>query len=291
MSLGDDNGYGNDSGRTDDGYSTIGGTRQTRTRLPDGEGGDGYGTPRRPARKSRSLVMMVGVVVLLIAAIAFANMGGGGGNGDDGDSGGGGSKPDSSSTAATGTKPVTGKNGAVPSGFAHDEQGAQSAAANYAVALGSADMFDKNRRRAVVTAVYAPEVAAARQADLDRVYSGRDFLTRIGLNADGTAPTGLTFISRSNPAGTKIVKFNGDSANVAVWYSALFGLAGEGSKNPVSESWFTNTFELAWIDGDWKITDFTQKDGPTPVGRDQAASPAEEMANAVEQFGGFTYAR
>ncbi|MEV7854262.1 hypothetical protein [Streptomyces sp. NPDC088183] len=292
MSLGDDNSYGNDSGRTDDGYSTIGGTRQTRTRLPDGEGGDSYGTPRRPARKSRSLVMMVGVVVLLIAAIAFANMGGGGGNGDDGGgSGGGGSKPDSSSTAATGTKPVTGKNGSIPSGFAHDEQGAQSAAANYAVALGSADMFDKNRRRAVVTAVYAPEVAAARQGDLDKVYSGQDFLTSIGLNADGTAPTGLTFISRSNPAGTKVVKFNGDSASVAVWYSALFGLAGEGSKNPVSESWFTNTFELAWIDGDWKITDFTQKDGPTPVGRDQAASPAEEMANAVEQFGGFTYAR
>lgn len=45
MSLGDDNGYGNDSGRTDDAYSTIGGTRQTRTRLPDGEGGDGYNAP------------------------------------------------------------------------------------------------------------------------------------------------------------------------------------------------------------------------------------------------------
>lgn len=290
MSLGDESGYGSGSGRTDDGYSTIGGTRQTRTRLPDGEDGDGYSTPRRPARSSRSLVTVVGVVVLLIAAIAFANMGGGGGDGSGG-SGNGGSKPDSSSTAATGTKPVTGKNGSIPSGFAHDEQGAQSAAANYSVALGSADMFDKTSRRAIVTAVYAPAVAAARQGDLDKVYSGQDFLTSIGLNADGTAPSGLTFISRSNPAGTKIVKFNGDTASVAVWYSALFGLAGEGSKNPVSESWFTNTFDLAWIDGDWKITDFTQKDGPTPVGRDQAASPAEEMANAVEEFGGFTYAR
>ncbi|GGV97106.1 hypothetical protein GCM10015535_67780 [Streptomyces gelaticus] len=290
MNLDDDNGYGKGSGRTDDAYSTIGGTRQTRTRLPDGEGGDGYGAPRRPARTSRSMVTVVGVVVLLIAAIAFANMGGGRGDADNG-SGSAGSKPGSSSTAATGTKPVTGKNGSIPSGFAHDEQGAQSAAANYAVALGSADMFDKNSRRAVVTAVYAPEVAAARQGDLDKVYSGQEFLTSIGLNADGTAPAGLTFISRSNPAGTKIVKFNGDSASVAVWYSALFGLAGEGSKNPVSESWFTNTFELSWIDGDWKVTDFTQKDGPTPVGRDQVASPAEEMANAVEQFGGFTYAR
>lgn len=152
-------------------------------------------------------------------------------------------------------------------------------------------MFDRDRRRAVITAVYAPEVAAARQGDLDRVYSGQDFLTSIGLNADGTTPAGLTFISRSNPVGTKVVKFNGDSASVAVWYSALFGLAGEGSKNPVSESWFTNTFELAWIDGDWNVTDFSQKDGPTPVGRDQAASSAEDMANAVEQFGGFTYAR
>ncbi|MGW2089010.1 hypothetical protein [Streptomyces sp. NPDC001880] len=290
MSLGDENGYGNDSGRNDDAYSTIGGTRQTRTRLPDSEGGDGYGAPRRPARRPRSLVTVVGVVVLLIAAIAFANMGGGAGNDGDG-SGNGGNKPESSSTAATGTKPVTGKNGSIPSGFAHDEQGAQSAAANYAVALGSTDMFDKNRRRAVVTAVYAPKVAAARQGDLDRVYSGQDFLTSIGLNADGTTPAGLTFISRSNPVGTKVVKFNGDSASISVWYSALFGLAGEGSKNPVSESWFTNTFELAWIDGDWKVTDFTQKDGPTPVGRDQAASSAEDMANAVEQFGGFTYAR
>ncbi|MFF2013282.1 hypothetical protein ACFVWY_30055 [Streptomyces sp. NPDC058195] len=291
MSLGDDNGYRNDSGRTDDAYSTIGGTRQTRTRLPDGEGGDGYGSPRRPVRKPRSMVMMVGVVVLLVAAIAFANMSGGGGDRDNGDPGRAAGSPNTSSTAATGTKPVQGKNGTIASGFAHNEQGAQSAAANYAVALGSAEMFDKGRRRAIITSVYAPEVAAARQGDLDKVYSGRDFLTSIGLEADGTAPAGLTFVSRSNPVGTRVVKFDGDTASVAVWYSALFGLAGEGSKNPVAESWFTNTFELTWLDGDWKVTNFTQKDGPTPVGRDQAASPADEMADAVEQFGGFTYAR
>ncbi|MFD4897695.1 hypothetical protein [Streptomyces sp. NPDC058411] len=287
MSQGDERGYGgNEPGRTDDAYSTLGGTRQTRTRLPGGDD-DGYG--RRPARSSRSLIMVVGVVVLLIAAIAFANQGGGRGS-----DGGNEKKPDaagSGPTAATGTKPVQGKNGTIASGFAHDEQGAQSAAANYAVALGSADMFDKDLRRQITAAVYAPDVAAARQSDLDKVYSGGEFLASIGLNPDGTAPDGLAFISRSNPVGAKVEKFVGDSASVAVWYSALFGLAGEGSKNPVSESWYTNTFELRWINGDWKVTDFTQKDGPVPVGRDQAASPAEEMADAVEQFGGFTYAR
>lgn len=159
------------------------------------------------------------------------------------------------------------------------------------MALGSAEMFDRDRRREITTAVYAPDVASARQDDLDKVYSGQEFLSSIGLNPDGTAPEGLVFISRSNPVGAKVEKFVGDTASVAVWYSTLFGLAGEGSKNPVSESWYTNTFELRWIGGDWKVTDFTQKDGPVPVGRDQAASPAEEMADAVEQFGGFTYAR
>ncbi|WP_392671825.1 hypothetical protein [Streptomyces sp. LN785] len=295
MSHGDDHGYGSDSGsgRTDDGYSTLGGTRQTRTRFPDGSGGDSYGGSRRPARGSRSLVMVVGVVVLLVAAIAFANMGGGGGDSGSSDSNGGGSKAEAGAapTAATGTKPVTGKNGTIASGFAHDQQGAQSAAANYSVALDSVDMFDASRRRQIVNAVYAPTVAAARQGNLDKVYSGEAFLASIGLNPDGTAPSGLTFISRSNPVGTKVVKFSGTTASVSVWYSALFGLAGEGSKNPVSESWFTNTFELTWINSDWKVTDFTQKDGPVPVGRDQAASPAEEMADAVKQFGGFTYAR
>ncbi|MER6723055.1 hypothetical protein [Streptomyces halstedii] len=290
MSHGDERDYRSEPGpRTEDPYSTIGGTRQTRTRLP-GDDNDGYG--RRPVRNTRSLAMVVGVVVLLIAAIALANLGGGEGKG----SGAGGGGKDSATagtgpTAATGTKPVQGKNGTIAAGFAHDEQGAQSAAANYAVALGSAEMFDRDRRHEITMAVYAPEVAAARQGDLDKVYSGERFLTSIGLNPDGTTPAGLTFVSRSNPVGTKIEKFAGDTASVAVWYSELFGLAGEGSKNPVSESWYTNTFELRWTNGDWKVTDFTQKDGPVPVGRDQAASPAQEMADAVEQFGGFTYAR
>lgn len=289
MTLGDEDGYGNDAGRGD-AYSTIGGTRQTRTRLPDGPAGDPYG-PRRPPRNSRSLITVVGVVVLLLGAIAFANMGGGD-SGNGGASGGtANNKTGAAPTAATGTKPVPEKNGTIPSGFAHDEQGAQSAAANYAVALGSAGMFVRDQRRAIAAAVYAPTVAAARKGALDKVYSDVDFLANIGLSPDGTAPAGQTFISRSNPVGTKVVKFNGDTASVAVWYSALFGLAGDGSKNPVSESWFTNTFELKWTNGDWKVTDFTQKDGPAPVGRDQAASSAEEMAEAVEQYGGFTYAR
>ncbi|MGW2178189.1 hypothetical protein ACWCXX_08910 [Streptomyces sp. NPDC001732] len=290
MSHGDESGYGGDSVRTDDAYSTIGGTRQTRTRLPDGEGGDGYGASRRPARKPRSLVTVVGVVVLLLAAIAFANMGGGDRN-DDGDgSGGAGSKPDSSSTAATGTKPVTGKNGTIPSGFAHDEQGAQSAASNYAVALGSVGMFKKDSRHEIVNTIYTAEAAAKLRGPQDTAYSA-DFLAKLGLDPSGNAPQGSTFVSRTIPVGTKVESFEGDTAKVSVWYTGLIGMSGAGSTDPVRTSWKTWTVQLSWTNDGWKAVSDTQKDGPAPVPGDVAASTSDEISKAVEEYGGFTYAR
>ncbi|MFE5853973.1 MULTISPECIES: hypothetical protein [unclassified Streptomyces] len=284
MSHGDEHGYRGDPGsRTDDDF---GGTGQTRTRLPGAGDTDEYGVARRPARSSRSLITVIGIVVLLIAAIAFVN------RGDDGD------EPDSSPkgadaqpTSATGVDPVKGKTANIPTGYARDEQGAQSAAANYAVALGSDGMYSQTSRVDIVNTVYAPEVAEARRGDLDKVYSDEKFLSGIGLKPDGSAPEGMTFVTRTNPMGSKVENFSADTAKVSVWYSELFGLAGESSKTPVTQSWYTNTFELKWVNGDWKVADFTQKDGPVPVGRDQTASGAKEMADAVEQFGGFTYAR
>ncbi|WP_103516103.1 hypothetical protein [Streptomyces sp. SM10] len=288
MSQGDERGYGGHEpgGRTDDAYSTLGGTRQTRTRLPGGDEGDGYG--RRPARNSRSLVMVVGVVVLLIAAIAFANQGGGSTSGDGGEP-----KSDAAGagpTAATGTKPVQGKNGTIASGFAHDEQGAQSAAANYAVALGSAEMFDKTKRDGILDAVIAPASIDKFRTTLDKAYS-TEFFRNVGLNDDGTTPADFAFISRTTPIGTKVTKSSTDSVTVDVWCSGLIGLAGEGSTKPVTDGWFTITMELQWVNGDWKAITHSQKDGPAPVGGDNRASSADEIAGAVNGFGGFTYAR
>ncbi|WP_395576667.1 hypothetical protein [Streptomyces sp. BK79] len=271
MSLGDDH-------QSSGGY---GGTGQTRTRLPDGEG-DGYGTPRRGGRSSsRSLVTVVGVVVLLIAAIAFANRGGDDSASSDDPAA---DKPKAAATAPSGTRPVQ-------SGFAHDDQGAQSAAANYAVALGSADMFDKARRQGIIDTVYAPDVAASRREALDGAYSSAEFLANIGLDKNGKAPSGQTFVSRVIPVGTKVTSSSADKATVEVWYTSLFGLSGNNSTNPVTESWYTTTYQLTWTNNDWKVIDFQQKDGPVPVGRDQRASTADDMTKAVEEYGGFTYAR
>ncbi|MEU2825822.1 hypothetical protein ACFVG1_30600 [Streptomyces bacillaris] len=290
MSPGDEHDYrGMDQGgRADDPYSTLGGTRQTRTRLPDGDAGHPH--TRRPVRNSRSLVTITGVVVLLIAAIAFANRGGT--SNDDNaspgskSSGSAGSAP----TAPTGTKPVQGKNGTIASGFAHDEQGAQSAAANYAVALGSAEMFDAKSRNVIIQATHDPAVAQKLQDGLDTAYSPA-FYKNVGLNDDGSTPEGLTFVSRTVPVGTKVVKMEADAATVEVWCTGLVGLAGQGSTKPVTETWFTITQELKWVGGDWKISSSSQTEGPTPVNGDNRASTADEMAAAVDAYGGFTYAR
>ncbi|MFE9612834.1 hypothetical protein [Streptomyces sp. NPDC006012] len=270
------------------GYADTG---QTRTRLPER---DPYGSgARRGGRSSsRSLVTVVGVVVLLIAAIAFANRGDGkGGSSADNSADKSAGKPATSATAATGDTPVQSKTAGIPAGFPHNEQGAQSAAANYAVALGSTEMFDKARRHEIVNTVYAPGIAAGRQAGLDSAYADESFLANIGLGKDGSAPRGETFVSRIIPVGTKVTSSGADTATVEVWYTSLFGLSGGASTNPVSESWYTTTYELKWVADDWKVTDFQQKDGPVPVGRDQKASTADDMTKAVEEYGGFTYAR
>ncbi|MFI2437276.1 hypothetical protein [Streptomyces sp. NPDC018693] len=283
--MSDEQDYGGDGGYV------YGGGGQTRLRLPDN---DPYGGARRRGRSSsRSLVTVVGVVVLLIAAIAFANRGG-----DDSAAsaqGGGGrtgaGEPKTSSTAATGTEPVTTKSAAgIPSGFAHTEQGAQSAAANYAVVLGSTGMFHRDSRHTIVDTVYTADKATALQSALDQAYSA-DFLAKMGLDADGNAPEGSTFVSRVVPVGTTVQQYADTTAKIAVWYVGLIGMSGETSTDPVTTSWKTWTFELRWVDGDWKVADGKQTEGPAPVPGDDKASTSDEISKAIEEYGGFTYAR
>lgn len=282
MSLGDEHGYGESARADEEPY----GGGQTRTRLPE-RAGDPYGGARRGGRSSsRGLITVVGVVVLLIAAIAFANRSGGGSSAAKGD----GDKPKAAATAATGKQPVTTRTAGLPSGFSHDEQGAQSAAANYAVTLGSTGMFKKDSRHAIVNLLYTADAAARLQDSMDQAYSA-DFLSRMGLDTDGNAPAGSTFVSRVTPVGSTVQQYGGDSAKVAVWYLGLIGMSGQKSTDPVTSSWKTWTFDLRWTGGDWKIGSDSQQDGPAPVPGDDKAATSDEISKAIEEYGGFTYAR
>ncbi|MWA12103.1 hypothetical protein [Streptomyces sp. BA2] len=268
----------------------YGGSGETRTRLPEGEGGgqDGYGGSRRSSRSSsRSLVTVVGVVVLLIAAIAFANRGGGGSSGEgSGDS----EKPGAAPTAPTGERPVDGKTSGIPSGFAKSEQGVQSAASNYAVTLVSADILKPARRAQIVRQIFVPDKVAALERDFGKTYS-KEFLDKVGLDANGNPAPGETYVSRTVPVGTKTTAYADSAATVQVWCTGAFGTAGQNTTNPVSNDWFTMTFKLRWTGGDWKVERYSSKDGPAPVNGDNKVSTADEIAKAVQEYGGFTYAR
>ncbi|MFC9303408.1 hypothetical protein ACFTWG_26750 [Streptomyces albidoflavus] len=275
MNPGDEQGYD-----TDERY---GGTGQTRTRLPGDE--DTYDTARRSMRPSRSLITVVGVVVLLIAAIAFANQ-----NTDTPDNPSDARGPAASPTSPTGTAPVDTSTSGIPTGHPQTKQGAESAAANYAVALGSAEMFGEERRSQILETIIVPSEVQRFRDSLDKAYS-KPLFQNLGLREDGSSPEGLTFVSRTTPIGTTAAKYTDTKATLSVWCSGLLGMAGETSTNPVTSSWFTITMELHWVDGDWKIFTHSQKDGPAPVPGDERAATSEEIAKAVEGYGGLTYAR
>ncbi|MEU9580573.1 hypothetical protein [Streptomyces chilikensis] len=258
MSLGDDYGDG-----------------QTRTRMPERD----ELPPRRGrggGRSSRGLVTAVGVIVLLIAAIAFANRDNEGTRDADKSSA-------AAPTAPTGERPVS-------SGFAHDEQGAQSAAANYAVALVSADILKPARREEIVRQLFVAEKQEALAAKFDEAYDVK-FLEQVGLDENGNPGAGQTYVSRTVPVGTKVTGYQRDRATVEVWCTGVFGTAGDNSVNPVTNDWFTMNLGLRWVDGDWKVESFAQKEGPAPVNSDNKVATAEEISKAVDEFGGFTYAR
>ncbi|MEU9077786.1 hypothetical protein [Kitasatospora sp. NPDC048538] len=262
----------------------------TRTRLPVGEQPSSQPSQRQ-ARPIRTLMTVLAVVTLLVVAISIANR----------------DKPDPRTTgpsadraaptapagagpAPSGDQPVGTTANGIGSGYPHTDAGAQSAAANYAVAVGSADMFRTDSRHTIIATIADPGAAPALQTRLDQGFGG-DTAARYGLDAQGRAPKGLTFVSRTVPVGTKSTGYNDGDAKVEVWCTGLTGLAGEHSVQPVTTNWFTLTLSLHWTGSDWKLTDFTSKQGPAPMPGDQQAATAEEITGAVQQFGGFRYAR
>jgi hypothetical protein len=227
------------------------------------------------------------VVFLLVVAVAVINRTNGS------------STPDSSThsndagtavspTAPTGTQPVTTTTNGIGVQYPHTTEGAQSAAANYSVALGSSEMYATASRHAIVSTIVDPSAVDSLNSRFDTSFSAQ--AGRLGLT-NGKASNGLTFVARAIPVGSKTDSYGPDAATVEVWSTSIGGIAGQGSTQPVTEYWYTLTLKLKWQNDDWKIIDFTQVDGPTPIGGAQTVSSYGAMSNAVNQFGGFRYAR
>jgi len=199
-------------------------------------------------------------------------------------------------TAATPSGPEAARPGGlqlvagVPVGYAHTDAGAISAATNYAVVYGGSAMFVPTLRRAIVDATTDPATRAAQQEQQSALYSAT--ADKFGLDQQGrpTAP-GVEFVARELPVGARLVAYTPDTAVVAVWENGLVGLAGTGTTRPVQEGWGTTTVTLRWAAGDWKWTAGSFTPGPTPITGVQTPSDPQAIADAVDQFGGLSYAR
>ncbi|WP_406284018.1 hypothetical protein [Embleya sp. NBC_00896] len=262
----------------------------TRTRLPRPTS-----SPEGPEPRRNPILSGIGVVVVIavvIISLLFAANRSEDGEGSD--------AKDTGSTSDTGPQASAGPplsaaqvpertESGVPVGYPQTAEGAQSAAANFVVAYGSDRMFQAKPRAAIIATITDPAVAEGLLVRADQVF--RSQTATFGLQADGTAPKGLTFVCRTVPMGTKSIAYTATSATVEVWSVGVVGLAGTTSTKPVGEAWNTTTMRLSWVNGDWKLVEFSQKEGPTPVAGLQVPSGAEDIAKADREFGELRHAR
>jgi hypothetical protein len=193
--------------------------------------------------------------------------------------------PSAEAAPATGVGPRRVSNG-VGVGYAHTQQGAVAAAANYTRALSSALILDTARRRAAIDTLAAPEARARLQKTFDQAVAS----IRAGLGVSGSAGDGAQVLLRATPVGWRVEQYGQGSARVAIWVTSVGGSVGGSGSAPVREGWGTTTVSLRWVAGDWKQVASATTDGPVPIADVAPPTAAGELVSKANEFKEFTYA-
>jgi hypothetical protein len=194
--------------------------------------------------------------------------------------------PRAEAAPATGVGPRRVTNG-VGVGYAHTQQGAVAAAANYTRALSSALILDTAQRRAAIDTLAAPEAKARLQKTFDQAVAS----IRAGLGVSGPAGDGAEVLLRATPVGWRVEQYGKGTARVAIWVTSVGGsVGGSGGSAPVREGWGTTTVTLRWVGNDWKQVASTTTDGPVPIADVAPPTAAGELVSKANEFKEFTYA-
>lgn len=170
----------------------------------------------------------------------------------------------------TGGSEAVGSAGAlgVPSGFAPDEAGAVAAAVAYTrfaselLAMPTEDAVAA--RRAMATSAKAQAQAA-------------EFAAQLATLREGWPPGALSY--EVNPLATRVTTTDGTVA-VDVWYVGVVSARGVDTY----AEWVTDSYELRWEAGDWRIASLVETDGPTPAPAPQPMSSAAEIEARLVGF-------
>ena len=162
--------------------------------------------------------------------------------------------------SAAGPGPSTEANG-VPVGYARTEEGALAAARGFALLSASDVIRDKAAYVRAMQTIAAPDWSDHAK---DLALNGYEFLIdRYGPDVDVSAAV-LRY---------DIVDFSPTQAEIELWVVSVAA----GSLRPtVDEVWGTALVELAWVDGDWRVSGAENTTGPAPV--DLPTTSSEESA-------------
>lgn len=165
----------------------------------------------------------------------------------------------------------------VPVGYARTRAGAVAAATNFVAVLSSPAMLDSAQRDAAVRRMATDEFAPRL---LEQTAAANRQL------ASGPLGTGLrqgdATVFQGAQLGYRVVAYSDDRAMVSIWSAAI--IANTGAVAP-QVGWQTNTFTLAWRDGDWRLDGYRGRSGPTPgTPRGTVLTEGPEFVERVRQF-------
>jgi hypothetical protein len=167
----------------------------------------------------------------------------------------------------------------VPVGYPRSVDGAQAAAIRYVAVLGGELMLDPSRRDLALAAVSQDSRPTL---DVAARWSARPNAER-ATGALHAQQAGLPLIAAAAPVLAKLTAYDGDTATVAVWATAVLATDRLGS---LDQAWATETVTLVW-DGDWKLAAYDSSPGPVPALHQPVTPLAEALLSTADMRGPF----
>jgi hypothetical protein len=171
--------------------------------------------------------------------------------------------------------------GDVPMGFARTVAGAVAAATTYLSTLHGLALGDAGAREEAVRRM----AASAAPGIVERTLAGMAFLDGVVDEARAALPGARAFL-REVPVAYELSRFDRDRARVEVWSLGVVLIEG---RTQATEVWSTNTVELVWEGGDWRLWSWARVPGPVPAASLEPPTDPAEVLAAINGWEGYRY--
>jgi hypothetical protein len=152
----------------------------------------------------------------------------------------------------------------VPTGYTDDQAGAATAAVN------------ATQLRVALAHGQATPATAARLW----LASTADATTRQAFSQGSDGSSGDQ--TNKLPAATRVTSFSPTATTVQVWVVSAGSAPALGGGDVVSAAWTTETYQLVWQAGDWKVASVQTSQGPQPGDTTTQTVPA--LTNGLYSF-------